>query len=110
MDIDDVTVLLSGMLSALNLSISEALDVKEKLTSINFGDKCLMSRARTSFTVFLISSETNPVISELVDTLADRFEAQFGKDSSQFDGIDTDTYNSFTEQIEDLRQFAPLTT
>jgi len=105
---DNLTVLLGGMLAALNISLSETLESREGLSSIAFGDKLIVIHSTEKFVLYLITSEMNPVISDLVKIFESRFEGQFGALIGRSTVIDQNEFLSFTDTVEDLIQFAPL--
>ena len=106
---DHLPVLLGGMLSALNISLSETLQSKEGLALIAFGDKVVVIRSTKTFILYLITSEMNPTISDLVTILINRFDEHFSEILAlKKDIIVYDQYTHFTAIVEELVQFAPL--
>lgn len=74
----DVSVLLGGMFAALNIRLSETLKSRKGLSSIAFGDQLVIIRTTPKFAMYLISTEINPTISDLIQLFEKRFEAQYG--------------------------------
>jgi hypothetical protein len=105
---DNLSVLLGGMLSALNISLSETLESQSGLSSIAFGDKIIMIHSTPKFVLYLITSEINPTISDLIKLYVKRFEEGFGDLLGTSDVVEGEKYLSFSETVEDLIQFAPL--
>ncbi|MFX0151756.1 MAG: hypothetical protein ACFFAJ_13290 [Candidatus Hodarchaeota archaeon] len=105
---DNLTVLLGGMLAALNISLSETLESREGLSSIAFGDKLIVIHSTEKFVIYLITSEMNPTISDLIKIYEKRFEDQFSSIIGESSVVDQDKFLSFSETVEDLIQFAPL--
>ena len=62
------------------------------------------------FVLYLVSSEMNPTIADLVKLIARRFNEQFRKVLSDKSGsfVDQDQFAVFSKTIEELTQFAPL--
>ena len=106
---DHLPVLLGGMLSALNISLSETLKSKEGLALIAFGDKIVVIRSTKTFILYLITSEMNPTISDLVSLIVKKFDEHFSEILAvKKDIIVYDQYTHFTAIVEELIQFAPL--
>lgn len=105
---DNLSILLGGMLSALNISLSETLESKLGLSSIAFGDKIIMIHSTPSFVLYLITSEINPTISDLIKLYVKRFDKGFSHLLGTSDVVEQDKYLTFSETVEDLIQFAPL--
>jgi hypothetical protein len=106
--LDSLSVLLGGMLAALNISLSETLESREGLRNIAFGDKLIVIRSTPKFVLYLICSEMNATISDLINIYIKRFDEQFGASVKKFDFVDQDEFLAFTETVDDLIQFAPL--
>ncbi|MFW9856133.1 MAG: hypothetical protein ACFFFG_13865 [Candidatus Thorarchaeota archaeon] len=106
---DNLNVLLGGMLAALNISLSETLESREGLSSIAFGDKLIHIHSTDHFVLYLITSEINPTIADLINLYAKRFDESFGKLLSK-PGIviDQEQFQEFSDTVSDLVQFAPL--
>ncbi|MFW9855343.1 MAG: hypothetical protein ACFFFG_09780 [Candidatus Thorarchaeota archaeon] len=106
----DVSVLLGGMFGALNIRLSETLKSREGLSSIAFGDQLVIIRTNPNFVMYLISTEINPTISDLIQLFENRFEQQYGEFLSQREAgiIDQEIFSSFTLIVEGLIPFAPL--
>ncbi len=96
------------MLSALNISLSETLESQSGLSSIAFGDKIIMIHSTPSFVLYLITSEINPTISDLIKLYVKRFDEGFSHLLGTSDVVEQDKYITFSETVEDLIQFAPL--
>jgi len=107
--LDDLSVLLGGMLAGLNISLSETLESQEGLSSIGFGDKLIAINRTPKFVTYLTTSEMNPIISDLIKIIVLRFEEQFGEVIDRSHVVDQNQFVGFTETVEDLIQFAPLT-
>ncbi len=106
---DHLPVLLGGMLSALNINLSETLKSEKGLTLIAFGDKVVVIQTTATFVSYLLASEINPTVSDLSKLYAKRFEEHFSETlGKQLDIIAYDQYTSFTFYVEELMQFAPL--
>ncbi|MHA1968465.1 MAG: hypothetical protein ACW964_11745 [Candidatus Hodarchaeales archaeon] len=106
---DHLPVLLGGMLSALNISLSETLQSKEGLTFIAFGDKVVIIHSTTTFILYLVVSELNPTISDLINIYVKRFEEHFAEKLAKKTAIIAfDQYTYFTVVVEELIQFSPL--
>jgi hypothetical protein len=105
---DNLTVLLGGMLAALNISLSETLESREGLSSIAFGDKIIVIRSTPKFVLYLITSEMNPTISDLVNLYVKRFDEHFGDIIGTSHLIEQEVFLTFNNVVEDLIQFAPL--
>ncbi len=106
---DHLPILLGGMLSALNISLSETLKSEKGLTFITFGDKVVVIHSTSTFVLYLIVSELNPTISDLIKIYVKRFEEHFAEKLAKNSGIVAfDQYTYFTVVVEELIQFAPL--
>ncbi|MFX0181807.1 MAG: hypothetical protein ACFE95_01895 [Candidatus Hodarchaeota archaeon] len=105
---DNLTVLLGGMLAALNISLSETLESREGLASIAFGDKLIVIHSTEKFVLYLITSEMNPIISDLIKLYERRFDEQFGSIIGATSVVDQDKFLSYSDTVDDLIQFAPL--
>lgn len=106
---DHLPILLGGMLSALNISLSETLKSETGLTFIAFGDKVVVIHSAPNFALYLVVSELNPTISDLIRIYVKRFEEHFGEKLAERAGIVAfDQYTYFTVIVEELIQFAPL--
>ncbi|MFX1535614.1 MAG: hypothetical protein ACFFDI_15425 [Promethearchaeota archaeon] len=101
-------LLLSGLLSAVNSALTQAVKSKERLASIKFKDKNVLSHSDRLYTICLITSEANPTIADLFKILVKRFEEQFGILIKSSRDVDSSLFAPFTEIVEDLIQFAPL--
>jgi hypothetical protein len=106
----DVSVLLGGMFGALNIRLSETLKSGEGLSSIAFGDQLVIIRTSPNFVMYLISTEINPTISDLIQLFEKRFELEYGEYLSQRERgiIDQERFSTFTLIVEGLIPFAPL--
>jgi hypothetical protein len=106
---DNLNVLLGGMLAALNISLSETLESREGLSSIAFGDKLIHIHSTDHFVLYLITSEINPTVADLINLYAKRFDEGFGKRLSKKGMvIDQEMFQEFSITVSDLVQFAPL--
>lgn len=105
---DNLSIMLGGMLSALNISLSETLESQSGLSSIAFGDKIIMIHSTPKFVLYLITSEINPTISDLIKVYVKRFDEGYGHILGTSDVVEQENYISFSETVEDLIQFAPL--
>lgn len=106
---DNLNVLLGGMLAALNISLSETLESREGLSSIAFGDKLIHIHSTDRFVLYLITSEMNPTIADLINLFAKRFDERYGELIGRKGMIiDQDEFQEFSGIVSDLTQFAPL--
>ena len=56
------SILLSGLFSAFNVSLSEIVSSNTGLSSIRFRDQSILIRKKEDFSIYLIASQVNPVI------------------------------------------------
>ncbi|NHJ01117.1 MAG: hypothetical protein EAX86_03195 [Candidatus Heimdallarchaeota archaeon] len=108
-NLDGLAIMLGSVLSTFNISLCETLDSDSSLLTIAFQNKVILIDSEYKFSIYLICSENNIIIADLITLFAQRFTQRFSIFMDKELGLTSkEKFRDFSKIVEVLAQFAPL--
>lgn len=105
-DDKDTDVLLGGLLTALDISLKEAIQTKKHLEELSFGDKVVhIAPGKFVTTLFIISEKTlmtKAIAASLTKSFEKEFRDQLEKNSNN---ADTSYFSSFEKKVNQISPY-----
>ena len=88
--------------------INSIFESESGLSAISFGDKHIKIAHTENFTLYLICSELNPIISNISSILTQEFQIRYSRKLEDAKQYSIDDFSDFELIIKDIIKFAPL--
>ena len=100
--------LIGGILTALNLSLKQAIISNNIMNQVSFGDKVVLFYPGEHIILLAIVSEKNFIVDSAFKYLTKSFEEKFGSEIASKAYIRSSDYFEFEKEIPIIRSYIPL--